>query len=261
MQTMRFAAGHKLSYAEYGSSNGYPILVQHGLIASIKDGDLFERLASVGARVICIARPGYGESSAYEMCSIGEWGQLISDLVRVLKLTQFDVLGMSSGAPYSYAMGWVLPEAVRNIYIFSGIPAMYDDGIIAHWPFPVKKNADMGEMKKLANELFFSNLTAEDLARNDFRDSMANEGFGIALDFRLRCMDWGFTLAEVRQKVIMRHARFDGNVPLACAELTSAMLPNASLKVEESDIHFSQDTLNDFLESEIIPRLPVRELV
>lgn len=261
MQTLRIAPDHKLSYTEFGKPNGYPILVQHGLIASIKDGDLFEQLTSAGARVICIARPGYGESSAYEMHSVGEWGEMINELVSHLKLTQFDVLGISSGAPYSYAIGCALPESTRNIFIFSGIPAMYDDGVIAHWPFPVQKNAAVEEMKRLANDFFFSNLTAEDLLKNDIRDSMANEGYGIALDFRLRCMDWGFTLAGIKHKVIMRHARFDVNVPLICAELTAAMLPNALLKMEENDIHFSQETLDDFIGSAIIPRLQERMCV
>ena len=256
--TLYKSTKNELSYTEFGNSNGYPILVQHGLIASIKDGYLFDRLTEAGARVICIARPGYGESSANVMYSIGEWGRMINELVSQLKLNQFDVLGISSGAPYSYAIGYALPESTRNIYIFSGIPAMYDDKVIAHWPFPVQKNASVLEMKKLANELFFSNLAAEDLLRNDSRDSMANEGFGIALDFCLRCMDWGFTLAEVKQKVIMRHAGFDVNVPLVCAELTAAMLQNAVLKVEENDIHFSQETLDDFIGSEIIPRLQER---
>ena len=181
-----------LSYAEYGSPDGFPILVQHGLIASIKDGLLFERLTGAGARVICIARPGYGESSPYVMCAIGELGQLVSELVNELGLTRFDVLGISSGAPYSYGIGWVLPEAARNIYIFSGMPAMCCDEVLAHWPFEVKKDTDLKEMRKLARELFFSSLTVEDLARNDTQDSMANDGFGIALDFRLRCLDWGF---------------------------------------------------------------------
>ncbi|MBA4384092.1 MAG: hypothetical protein C0410_05095 [Anaerolinea sp.] len=248
-----------LSYTEYGSPDGYPILVQHGLIASIKDGDLFDRLIQAGARVICLARPGYGESSPYVLSNIGEWGELVAELVRELGLTRFDVLGISSGAPYSYAIAWALPEMARNIYIFSGIPAMYNDEVLVHWTFEVNKDTNLEEMKRLTHELFFSELTAEDLARNEIKDSMANAGFGIALDFRLRCTDWGFQLAEVKQPVIMRHARFDGNVPLITAEKTAAMLTNLELHVEENDIHFSQEMLEAFFATEIILRLPVRE--
>jgi pimeloyl-ACP methyl ester carboxylesterase len=246
---------NKLTFVEYGNPNGYPILVQHGLIASIRDGGLFDALVAARARVICVARPGYGESSPKEMENIGEWGKIISALADELRLSQFDVLGMSSGAPYSYAIGWWMPDRVRNLYIFSGIPAMYDDDILAHWPFPVQKNASLEEMQKLAHGLFFSNLAAEDLARNDTRDSMANHAFGLAQDFRLRCMDWGFRLSEVKQKVCMRHARFDQGVPFITAEMTAAMLPDCSLMVEENDIHFSEETLSAFIDRFILPEL------
>ncbi len=58
---IQYHNGNSLSYAEYGDMNGFPILIQHGLIASIKSFDLFEPLLRLGTRLICIARPGYGE--------------------------------------------------------------------------------------------------------------------------------------------------------------------------------------------------------
>ena len=105
------------------------------------------------------------------MKNMGEWGEIVSVLVHELGLDQLDVLGMSSGAPYSYAIGYKLPDKVRNIYIFSGIPALYDEDILAVWPYEVTKNASIAEMEKLAYELFFSNLSKDDLARNEIRDS------------------------------------------------------------------------------------------
>jgi len=54
-QTLQYENGNSLSYAEYGDKNGYPILVQHGLIASITDYHLFDRLIESGMYLICIA--------------------------------------------------------------------------------------------------------------------------------------------------------------------------------------------------------------
>jgi pimeloyl-ACP methyl ester carboxylesterase len=247
---------NQLAYTEYGNSKGYPILAQHGLIASIRDGGLFDLLVKQGLRVICAARPGYGESSPKEMDNIGEWGKIVKVLANHLKLEQFDVLGMSSGAPYAYAVAHELKERTRNLYIFSGIPAMYDDAVLAYWPFPVTKNAPVAEMQQLAEELFFSNLSEKDLAQNDIHDSAANHAFGLALDFRLRCMDWGFRLGEIAQPVFMRHARQDTNVPFVTAELTAKMLPHCTLQVEESDVHFSEETLNAFFTSTLLTNLP-----
>ena len=103
---IEYKNGNTLAYAEYGDKNGYPVLAQHGLIASIEDHALFESLINSGIRLICMARPGYGESSPYPMARIAEWGEIVSGLVDELALPYFDVLGMSSGAPYSYSIGY-----------------------------------------------------------------------------------------------------------------------------------------------------------
>jgi pimeloyl-ACP methyl ester carboxylesterase len=175
--------------------------------------------------------------------------------VEDLGLTHFDVLGMSSGAPYCYAIGSRFPEKARNLFIFSGIPALFDHEIQTHWPFDVKANASIREMQQLARGLFFSNLTEEDLCKDEIKDSMSHDCFGIGLDFRLRGMDWGFKLEDLKQTVLIRHARFDPAVPFITAELTSRMLSNCSLFVEENEIHFSEAAISVFFQSVIIPRL------
>jgi pimeloyl-ACP methyl ester carboxylesterase len=252
-QIIRYAGGNALSYSEYGDRNGAPILVQHGIIATISDYHLFDQLIESGRRVICIARPGYGESSPYPMENMAEWGEIVSILVDALKLSQFDILGMSSGAPYSYAIGYKLPDKVRNIFIFSGIPALYDAKVIEFWPYEVKKNASIAEMEKVAREIFFSNPTNEDLSRNDIKDSMMNDCFGIAQDLRLRGMDWGFTLSEVREPVYMEHSRTDSGVPFITAEMTAKLLPNCQLEIRDGE-HFSEGTLDRFIRNTILKR-------
>src|SRR6186997_1102368 len=116
-QQLSYKNGFQLSYSEFGDENGYPLLVQHGLIASIDDYALFDRLIQQKARLICIARPGYGESSPYLLESYAEWAEIVSLLIQEMQLPLFDILGISSGAPYSYAIGAELPEKVGNIFI------------------------------------------------------------------------------------------------------------------------------------------------
>ena len=214
LQVAKYKKGNLLSYAEYGDPDGYPILIQHGLIASIQGHELFERLVRMGTRLICIARPGYGESSPYVMNNIAEWGEIVSILVDQLKLSHFDIFGISSGAPYSYAIGFKYPDKARNIFILSGIPAMYNENVLSFWPWEVKKNASIAEMEKLAFELFFSQISQHDLENMDIKDSMSNNCFGIAQDFTLRGRHWGFDLSEVSENVIMRHSKADTRSPL-----------------------------------------------
>jgi len=243
---IRYQNGNALSYTDNGDKNGFPILIQHGLIASINDSYLFNRLIDLGTRLISIARPGYGASSPYVMKNMAEWGDIVSVLVDGLKLSQFDVLGMSSGAPYSYSIGYKFPDKVRNIFILSGIPALYDDAVLAFWPHPVNKSADIPELEKLAKELFFSNLANDDLLRNDIQDSMMNDCFGIAQDLKIRCVDWGFSLSEVKEFVYMQHSKEDN---LILAEMTSKLLPNCRLDIRESGEHFSNELLDEFIKT------------
>ena len=244
--------GNSLSYAEYGDRNGYPILVQHGLIASIDDYDLFERLIRLNTRLICIARPGYGESTPILMKSYSEWADILAPLVEEMKLVQFDILGMSSGAPYGYALGARIPDKVRNIYIFSGMPALYDEFVRSIWPYEAVHDPKIADMEALAHELFFSNLTSDDLQKNDIRDSMMNNCFGVAQDLILRFADWGFSLSDVKAKVLMRHSRNDEAVPFQTAVRTAELLPDCSLELMESGPHFSKEALDDFIKNRMV---------
>lgn len=249
---IRYEHQSQLAHAEYGNTTGCPVLVQHGLIASIRDGHLFDRLIRSGAHLVCIARPGYGESSPYTLNCLAEWGQIVAVLVNELNYPHFDVLGMSSGAPYSYAIGSHLPDRVRNIFIFSGTPALFDERVRALWPYPVDPHASLDELKRLANGLFFSNVSAEDRQRNDIRDSMQHSCFGIAQDLKLRCIDWGFDLPNVRANVYMQHGRQDSQVPVRTAEITASLLPHCHLEIRERGDHFSEALLDDFIQTTMV---------
>lgn len=256
LKTVTCRPGCTLAYNDFGDLNGdHPILIQHGMIASIRDQHLFDRLAENGARLISIARPGYGQSTPYALRSIAEWGEIVSAVVEELGLTHFDVLGISSGAPYSYALGYAFPKQVRRLFILSGTPALYDAVVRAAWPYPLP-NPEPGEgqtsagfagMQALAHDLFFAHLTQPELERAEIQDSMANHCFGVALDLHIRGRDWGFRLSDVKTKVIMRHSRADTAVPLITAERTARLLPDCSLDIRDNDPHFSQEVLDDFI--------------
>ena len=64
--------GKKIAVNDYGVPDGKVIVINHGMIASINDESLFTRLIEYGYRIISIARPGYGQTSAFKMENIGE---------------------------------------------------------------------------------------------------------------------------------------------------------------------------------------------
>jgi pimeloyl-ACP methyl ester carboxylesterase len=254
-QKLTYKTGLQLSYAEYGDKQGYPVLVQHGLIASIDNYELFDRLLQRRVRLICVARPGYGGSSPYLLNGYAEWADIVSLLIQELQLGQFDILGISSGAPYGYSIGYKFPEKIGYTFILSGIPALYDDVVLSNWPYKPISDQSIASLEDLAHELFFSHLTEEDLLRSDIKDSLMNHGFGVAQDLRLRFMDWGFRLSDVKSRVFMRHSKADESVPFRTAIRTAALLPDCHLDLLESGPHFSQEVLDQFIEETILPNL------
>ncbi len=255
-QILPYKEDKLLAFAEYGQPGGYPILVQHGLIASIDDSALFERLLSLPVRLVCIARPGYGDSSPYEMQSYSEWADIVSILIDRLTFSEFDVLAFSSGAPYGYALAARFPRQVRNVFVLSGMPALFDPQVASAWPYPLEPHASIPEMQKLARQLFFSDLSPADIHNPDIRDSMSHDCFGVAQDLRLRAVPWGFDLSSVTQPVYMQHSRLDTNVPCCTAEWTAQLLPRCRLHIKESSEHFSQALLDDFVQEFIIGEFP-----
>ncbi|ULQ60633.1 alpha/beta hydrolase [Brucepastera parasyntrophica] len=251
IQKIPYKDGHSLAYAEYGNKNGFPILLQHGLVASIRDYALLDRLIKTGARVICIARPGYGESSPSIMNKFADWSEVIGALIQELQLSYFDILASSSGAPYGYSIGAGFPDNVRNIYVFSGTPALYDDVVLTYWPYPVNKDLNQEEAENTVAEVYFPGIQPETAENDDIRDSMMNRCFGVAQDQRIKYLDWGFVLPEVKSRVFMQHSRTDDVIPYRCAVRTSQLLPNCSFELLGDGPHFSPEAFEQFIEKTI----------
>ena len=103
-----------LSYAEYGTSTGKPVLLLHGLVGSICSEGMEESLCGLPMRVIALARPGYGDSDYFDMDCVADWGRLLTEFWDHLGLQSFDIVGISAGAPYAYSLA-ALGGDLRNI--------------------------------------------------------------------------------------------------------------------------------------------------
>jgi pimeloyl-ACP methyl ester carboxylesterase len=249
-----YKSNNVIAYNDFGLENGFPVLVHHGSIASINDTGLLENLSRY-ARVICVARPGYGESSPYVLENILEYGKIVSGLVEELKINQFDVLSSSAGAPYGYALAKVCSAKTRNIYVYSGTPALYDAEVQKNWPYPVSKDLTLEDAQKIAYEVFFSNFSEQEKEDINIKDSMANNCFGEAQNLRLRFKDWGFTLAEISAKVFMRHSKKDEVLPYIMAERSAQLLKNCELELLEEGGHFSAEAYGAFVRETVLKNL------
>ena len=251
-----FSGENVLAYNDFGKKDGFPILVQHGTMASINDIDSLADLGKV-ARVICIARPGYGESSPYILKDLLEYGEIVAKFVEELGIRQFDVFGSSAGAIYCYAIAKACSSKTRNVYLYSGTPALYDAEVRKNWSFPISGEMTVEDSQKIAYEIFFSHFSEEDKKQNFVKDSMANNCFGEGQNLRIRFKDWGFTLPEIKAKVFMQHSKKDEVLPYVMAEITAKLLSNCKLELLEEGGHFTNEGYESFIQSTVINNIKV----
>lgn len=256
LQTLQYNTEHKLSYAEYGDKNGHPIFFHHGLIGSIKQPELEEVLAGRNIRLILTARPGYGESSPYVMQSYADWSHIIKLLAEKLDLKLFDVIGISAGAPYAYALGALMPEQVQGVFICSGLPAVYLDGIYETYPNPSQvkefygffRTATHAEIAQTLHDLYIAPLPESVLATDDVQAVLAQNCLGMALECKLQSLAWGFDLADIGQSVVIQHSTTDEVVPFRAAQRTARHLKDHLFYVLDDMPHSSAELLHIFLQ-------------
>lgn len=114
--------GRRLAYAEFGKSDGYPVLYFHGSPASrlepmhIRD----EAFSQFGLRVIALDRPGMGQSDFQPKRSFSDWPADVMVLADTLGLDQFSILGNSGGGGYAAVCAAKIPKRLRTVVIVSG---------------------------------------------------------------------------------------------------------------------------------------------
>lgn len=245
-ETMVLQNGKRLSYRVYGKEDGYPILSFHGLAGTVESEGLNEQLAGTNLRVVNTARPGYGESDFFLMENIAQWPELLHPLFERLEIIEFDVVGISAGAPYAYAVASAFPDRVQHVFINKGLAAVHKPEVLSMYPEGVKKELEVylkGSLEEIAEQIrstYLAHLTEEHRQLPYIRDSIVGSCMGMAACGKLEFMDWGFDLGTVMQPVYLFHCRDDAEVPFAMAEKTMGYLPHAEMTTHDTGGHMSE---------------------
>ena len=217
--------GASLSYAEYGTSTGNPVLLFHGLVGSICSEGMEESLCGLPVRVIALARPGYGASDYFDMDCVADWGRLLAEFWDHLELWSFDIVGISAGAPYAYSLAALYPDRIGTLYINSGIPAVCFPNVLAQYPAQdaALYRAFRGMSRQEAGQALYDSylplFPEAALQSRDFRDSMGSDLRNIGQEAKLQEAPWGFKLSEVRCPVVLLHGTADSEVPYTLESL------------------------------------------
>jgi len=115
-------AGRRVDVVDSGESHGVPVLRFHGTpmgpLEGVGEGD------ELGARVVCVGRPGYGDTSRAEPLLAVAVQDARESMVQ-LGIDRYAVLGVSGGGPFAAALADTAGDEVVALGLVAGA-AGYD---------------------------------------------------------------------------------------------------------------------------------------
>jgi pimeloyl-ACP methyl ester carboxylesterase len=268
--TIPLPDGRRLGYGEFGDASGTLVLWFHGSPGAARQVPPVARQAAeqLGLRLVCIERPGVGNSSDHAYRDLRDATSDIAVAADHLGHERFLVLGLSGGGPYALACAHELPDRVVAVGILGGlVPTTGEEataaGIIALarrynrllTAFRVPLGLGLQGFVRLATPAGLvlyraytrllhhgDNAVLDDPAIEamfiDDLTSAARHGFGAFVnDLVLVGRSWGFRLADVHVPVRWWHGDADPFVPLDQAQRAIALLPDVELRVRPGESH------------------------
>lgn len=121
-QTVTTRDGRNLACLEVGDPRGPLVIHNHGGPSSRLEARLFADAASKhGLRLICVDRPGIGQSSPQESRSYAGWADDMTAIADALGYRTFGVTGWSEGGPWALAAAATIdPARLRHVSNIAG---------------------------------------------------------------------------------------------------------------------------------------------
>lgn len=268
--TFRLRDGRKLGYAEFGPATGLPLLWFHGTPGARRQipPDTRRLAQEKGVRIVCVERPGVGDSTPHRHACIGDFADDIRELADGMSLERFGVAGLSGGGPFALACAAKMPDRVVVAAILGGVAPAYGPdaaegaasegwrklGGLAgplHRPLGGILRGTIYALTPLAEQCIkaFSRFMpagdqrvfSDPLVREMFLDDLILGSRGnmqaMFLDTRLFARDWGFRLTDIRVPVYLIYGDADTIVPIEHGYHIASKIPSSSLHVRADAGH------------------------
>jgi pimeloyl-ACP methyl ester carboxylesterase len=250
-------------YRAYGRSEGYPVFFMHGATPLPFSDALIDFIQRSNLYVVTVLRPGYGKSTPRKYTSLFEYMRGLKNIIESLNFRQFDVVSLSAGAPYAYAMASAFLATVAGVHICAGIPLANNRRIFRMFPrserimFSLSKRLPPGLMGRYAVKAMEAmerkkgwgeppcGGSMDEVFENDVRPNWR----GVGLSTRLQYRDWGFDAEEITTPVNIYHSKKDEMIPFEIAQASAGLLANCRFVPLENAEHSSEKTVRLALES------------
>lgn len=253
--------GRTLSYAQYGDSDGFPIVNAHGGLACRLDVHAAASVAEqCGVRLISPDRPGVGRSDPQPGRTVLDWARDVGELVDCLSISRFAVMGWSLGGQYAAAVGYALPMRVTRVAIVAGALPLTEPGVFDGLPLVDRVGVGLSRHAPwLARQCFraagfaaacapdvYGWLAARDLGAADaavlraegFRSfaRMSREALrqpqGVVEEYHAMTRPWGFAPEDLRVPVDVWAGADDQLLDPAWPQQLAERIPECALHVK-----------------------------
>ena len=267
-QQIKLNDGRMLGYAEYGASEGKPVLYFHGHPGSRLDWpgivDLDNAAVELNARIIAVDRPGHGLSDFQRGRTLLDWPDDVIELVDALQVPRFAVLGLSGGGPYAAACAFKIPERLTATAIVSGMGPADAPGAKegSSWTYPGKPsvirrlllmltamglrkdpdrfNSNMRDaFEGPDKELALENSELLDGVTETFSEALRPGVAGANYEAGMYTRPWGFRLQDIEAEVHLWHGEQDGNVLVSVGRHVADAIPNCQASFMENEGHMT----------------------
>jgi pimeloyl-ACP methyl ester carboxylesterase len=265
--------GRRLTFAEWGDHDGFPVFALHGTPGSRLQRHYDEsKYVEVGARVITYDRPGYGGSDRNRGRDVVDCVADVVAIADTLGLDRFAVTGASGGGPCALAVAARLPDRVTRAACAVGIapyPAPDFDWFEGMDPLNIREfgwalegeDVLAPELEREAAETLervasdpakilgddwqlpesdrveLARVEYHEIIRQGITEAFRNGVWGWVDDDLSFARRWGFDLAEIRVPTRIIYGVTDVLSPAQHGEWLGRNVPNAEVVIQQESGH------------------------
>ena len=263
-QSILLPDGRRLGYAEYGASDGHPVLFFHGAPGSRHiHADMADVAVRRGVRLVAVERPGYGLSDPQPGRSMLDWLDDVAVLADALGIARFAIVGFSMGSVYALACAHRLPERVTKIALAGALAPFDAPGVTEGMSSMVSGLYSLAQSNpdELRNtfaavapspaalvEAMTASLAEWDKVvvnkraaefETEYAQTLRGGVEGVTSDFVLASKDWGFPLWGLNTEVHLWCGTADQNTPPAMTKYLSTQLSSSRTFMLPDEGHLS----------------------